>query len=205
MIQLVDNPTDTEAIELDPKRAEHLQVLAEQYQTGMQSGLQPFKAYLAGSPGADVLLIKGLAGVAELAGKAVLSGKDGQALQAALTSLGWGTDNWCAILCSPPDLPSLSTGQLHQLIEILDPLLIITLDTSARQKTQDALVDSSNSKQTADQAAMLSLTTTPAVWRAGAEIYLLGRHLLALDDFESSLENNSSKQRVWAELKQIAR
>ncbi|MDR0459312.1 MAG: hypothetical protein LBG68_02460 [Coriobacteriales bacterium] len=202
---MVDNSTDTEAVELDSKYAERLQLLAEQYQTGMKSGLQPFKAYLAGSPGADVLLIKGLAGAAELAGKAVLSGKDGKALQAALTSLGWGTDNWCAIICSPPDYPILSAGQLHQLIEILDPLLIITLDASARQKTQDALVESSNSRQTADQAALLSLTTTPAAWRAGAEIYLMGRHLLALDDFESSLENNSSKQRVWAELKQIAR
>jgi len=89
----------------------------------------------------------------------------------------------------------LAPQELRLLLEICDPLLIITLDAEARECVWQALTGDSAGDRSPD---------LEADWPYGTEISLLGRQLLALDDFETALASAPAKQRVWLQLKKGA-
>ena len=161
--------------------------------------LSPYKAYLAGWAGADVLLVKSVPSQAELEQGSPFCGEDLTALLAALESLGWGQDNWCGVLTAAPNQKVLPTSDLRLIIEINDPMLIITLDENARLALLQALDSGDKNK------GLSPKTNSPTTFAVGEISSASGRQLLALSDFEASLADEQSKQQVWAQLKQISR
>lgn len=159
---------------------------------------------LAGSAFADVLLLKGEPGPAELSGGELLSGPDGAALRAALARLGYPDDAWGACSSFAGALPGGSAGgspdapaeggaggfrpaapaDVAWAVEVFDPELVVALDAPAARALQGAwgleapLVEGS-----------------PAVVR--------GRRVLALGGFEASLSDARAKQVMWARLKRV--
>lgn len=159
---------------------------------------------LAGSAFADVLLVKGEPGPAELAGGDLLSGPDGAALRAALARLGYPDDAWgaCSSFAGTPSgdpadgVPGApaegvvggfrpaAPADVAWAVEVFDPELVVALDAPAARALQDAwgleapLVEGS-----------------PAVVR--------GRRVLALGGFEASLSDAHAKQVMWARLKLV--
>ncbi|MDR2957217.1 MAG: uracil-DNA glycosylase family protein [Coriobacteriales bacterium] len=189
----------------------------EQSLDALRLQLHPYSAYLAGQPTADVLIIKGQPGPAELAGDAAFSGRDAIAIEAALNALGWGKSNWCGVILALPGEPGLSPEQLRWVIEINDPTQIIVLDKTAQPCVSAALsigtvdlldikglqsgIQSSdqNEAQVTTQAASAKPQKTNL--KLGEQVFIMGRHVLVVDDFESSLDDDIAKQRVWAQLK----
>jgi hypothetical protein len=157
----------------------------------VELGLQPFAGYLAGCPETLVLVIKGQAGAAEAGGGKPFSGPDGEALDKALSALGWSAGGWLGVLLTAPGLEPLSAEQLRLLCEIVDPLLIIALDEVARQSLREAF---------ARPRPGLAADFEP-----GARSQMLGRVFVSVDGFESSLADQAAKQRCWAQLKQAAK
>jgi hypothetical protein len=188
--------------------------LASLYGQAVSSQTGPYAAYLAGLAAADVLLVKGQAGPFELAGGPAFGGPDGQALAAALGTLGWGEDNWCGVLIDPPSRPRLRASQLRWVIEVQDPMLVIALDAQAREALAEAMAATDPSREPAaatdppPQAmgnAPYPQKSKPTPLGVGVPTEMLGRRLLAVSDFEQALGDDNAKQRVWAELKQAAR
>ncbi|MCL2756892.1 MAG: uracil-DNA glycosylase family protein [Coriobacteriia bacterium] len=166
-----------------------------------------------------VLVVKGQRGAAEEAGGVPFSGRDGAALKGALVRLGWinpGDEdaNWCGVLLAPLSVAPLSAAplstaplsaaplstaplsaapltkeRLRLLIEIIDPVVIVTLDEEARQATGKAML----SQQT------LSL------WHPKTAIDAGGRLLVSVHGFEAALGSEAEKQLVWQQLKQASR
>jgi hypothetical protein len=214
--------------------------LARCHQTGVQQQLQPFQAHLAGRAATDVLLIKYASDQVDQSAVAAFNGVDGQAMAAALESLGWGKANWCGVLIKVAETPTddidkqkitaekhaegnrvLTSEQLQMIIEINDPALIIGFDQGAMDCMTAALFSSAKTEQvtgpgvdqtvgqctgqTADQTRVYPQKESPTLLRVGEKVSVNGRYLLALGDFSSSLQNDQSKQQVWAQLKQIQR
>lgn len=153
--------------------------------------LRLFQSHVNGNQLASVLAIKGLPGVAETKGLPALSGADGDALEKALVALGWKESSWLGVILQPVDAAALSAGNLRELVEIIDPLVVITLDDVARLQLIEALSPLA--------ANLLS------GFHAKAAITVLGRRLISVDSFELALRDSDKKQLAWAQLKQAIR
>ncbi|MDR2197773.1 MAG: hypothetical protein LBO07_07435 [Coriobacteriales bacterium] len=155
------------------------------FRRSLESQLAPYRPYLKGEVAAHVVLVKGVAGAAEWAGRAPFSGEDGEALEKALVALGWPKGSWCGILVAPvapPGIASLQPGELRLTCEIIDPQVIVALDEPARQ-------------------ALAAAFGPETVLAPGAQTLVQGRNLISVAGFEEALGDANAKQRVWAQLK----
>jgi hypothetical protein len=152
---------------------------------------------LALSPGSDVVsdsgnlmgeivLVKGLPGPAEAAGGAALSGPDGEAAEKALVALGWPADSWYATLSrSWPDADrDESARRLRMIVEAVNPRVVVALDAVAAEDLARA----------SEIAGLL----------CGHPVRVLGRTMVAVDGFETSLGDAKRKKAVWRELQAAA-
>lgn len=132
---------------------------------------------------AEIAVVKGLPGPAEATGGAAMSGADGEALRKALEALGWAEGGVFYTLSRPePGMePERAADRLRLQLESVDPRVIVALDTEA--------------------AADLAEAFGCAPPAPGAPVRVLGRQLVAVSGFETSLSDPKAKQRVWAELK----
>jgi len=136
---------------------------------------------------ATVLLVKGQAGPAEQCGGPALSGPDGDAATKALRALGFAADSDYRVMSRPlGDAPSADVihSRLMLLVQVIDPLVIIALDSCAA----------------ADLAGALEAAVPPA----GIPVQIHGRTLLVLSGLEDSLRDERSKRVVWEQLKQLS-
>lgn len=136
---------------------------------------------------AQVVLVKGLPGPAEVAGGAALSGPDGEAADKALIALGWPEGSWFATVSRPePDADAGSiASRLRLQLEAVDPLVIVALD--------DVAAD--------DVAAAFDLPQPPA---PGRPALFRGRRFVAVRDFEHSLGDPQGKRAAWRQLQDAA-
>lgn len=132
---------------------------------------------------AQVMAVKGLAGPAEAAGGSALSGADGEALEKALTALGWpdGQRFYTLSRPEPGAEAEARAARLRMQIEAVDPATVIALDAQAAED--------------------LSVAYRVDVLRPGRMITARGRALVAVDGFEASLADGRAKRRVWEQLK----
>jgi hypothetical protein len=147
--------------------------------------LEPFLAYLYGNRQASILVLKGARGTAEQGGSPPFFGADGAALTSAFEALGWGANGWCGILLEPLGLPMLDAQQVRLLVEYIDPLVVVALDAAAAAVLAGGFEHELFGKKL----------------KMGKKTGVLGRLFLAIDDFESALNNPERKQMVWAQLK----
>ncbi|MDR2586667.1 MAG: hypothetical protein LBC23_00215 [Coriobacteriales bacterium] len=151
--------------------------------------LKAFAAQTSGDILASLVLIKGRANATERTGSAPFSGADGLALDKAIGSLGWGygsqdTRTWFGVL-----LP-LSPDDLRFICEVVDPLALVSLDEEARV----ALIEAFGATE---EGLAEKLTS-------GAETWVLGRQVVSVEGFEAALDDATTKQKVWAQLKRCA-
>ncbi len=143
---------------------------------------------LAGSAPSDVLLVKGEPGSAELAGGALLSGRDGVALSRALSALGYADDGWAALasVCRAADGSWRPVGpdDLSFAVEVFDPEAVVALDPAAASSLSEAWA--------------LDRPLAP-----GEPRRVLGRRVLALGGFERALDDPAAKRVMWARLKKV--
>jgi len=133
-----------------------------------------------------VALVKGLAGPAEVAGGAALSGPDGDAASKALEALGYDVGDAFFTLSRPE--PGIGLPQraerLRAQIEAVDPAVVLALDSEA---AEDLAV---------------AFGAPPLAF--GRESLVLGRRFVAVDGLEASLGDDPRKRRVWSQLKAAA-
>lgn len=153
-------------------------VLSKMYKAAAAAALRNVDLPFSGDQLAAVLFVKGALGPAELAGGPVLSGEDGEALAKALPALGYEGVSTAAVLSTSE---SGCLADLHRLIEVVDPLLVIMLDRSAA----------------ADVAAAFS---APGFSLGNCHVFR-GRRYVALDGFEESLSSPEAKRVSWEQLK----
>ena len=141
----------------------------------------------SGNPLARTMLVKGQNGPAEESGGAALSGEDGVAAGKALEALGMDSQDVFAVVVRPTSKsdPDLVTRRLRGLIEAVDPVIVIALDSQAAT----------------DCAAAFGLEGLAF----GKPTTVLGRRLLAVDGLEASLGDESHKRKVWKQLCSLAK
>lgn len=151
------------------------------------SALEERGAVLAGNAFSSIVLLKGELSADELAGGVLLSGRDGDALRAALMRLGYAPHDWCALaVCDAAGTP-LEAGLLAEAIAALSPLTLVACDGAAADALERALGD--------------DLASAPA---PGAVVWARGMRILALGGFAAALEEGeAARQRAWRWLKQI--
>lgn len=140
----------------------------------------------SGSLMPSVALIKGLAGPAESAGGAALSGADGEAAAKALEALGHDPAQSFAAL-SRPDASASSevrAVRVRLLVEAVDAPIVIALDAESAEDLARAFG--------VDRLGF------------GKAVRVAGRRLLGVDGLEASLADEKRKRRVWAQLKAAA-
>lgn len=132
---------------------------------------------------ADVAVVKGLAGPAESSGGAAMSGRDGEAVERALTALGFSAEAIFSTLSRPdPEIDGGSRARRLRLqIEAVDPAVVVALDAEAA----------------ADVAAAFGLSSL----EFGVAVREGGRRLVAVDGLERSLDDEKAKRAVWVQLK----
>ena len=134
---------------------------------------------------AEIVLVKGEPGPAEVSGGPALSGPDGVAVRKALEALGFDPDSVLATVARPEAGidASLLRERLRMQIEAVDPTVVVALDATA----------------TAEIAAAFNLGTVPF----GTKVYSGGRLIVAVDGFEASLADERAKRRVWKQMQAI--
>ena len=131
---------------------------------------------------AQVVVVKGLPGPAEVSGGAAVSGADGEAVVKALAALGYAErDLFFTLSRTRSDDATRIASRLRAQIEAVDPSLILTLDEEAAD----------------DAAAAFGIDRPP--W--GREVHVLGRRLVAVNGLEASLADPARKRKVWEQLK----
>ena len=144
---------------------------------------------LGGNAYSPIVLIKGELNQEEQAGGELLAGKDGAALRSALVAIGYEPDDFCTLSAAD----SIDTALFTEVLEVLDPEVVVLLDDTARDVMRESYADA--------LAAIEDFNT--AMLMPGLVAHVLGRRVLALDGFEAALSNAQDKQRMWAYLKQI--
>jgi hypothetical protein len=131
---------------------------------------------------AEVAVVKGLPGPAEVSGNAALAGPDGEAAIKALEALGWSADAVFFTLSRPePGLaPELRGDRLRLQLEAVDPALVLALDSEAAQ-----------------DVALAFGIQLPGL---GSAVRVFGRRIVAVDGLEASLSDQKRKARVWAQM-----
>ena len=153
--------------------------------------LEAYTRYITGNQLGVILAVKGIPGAAESAGLPAFSGVDGAALEKAFVALGWGQQCWLGVMLRPSGAPRLDAMELRRLIEIVDPLVVVSLDEFARL----TLIESFSSTETGLLASFLASSTE----------MVLGRRFVSIDGFEASLADAQKKQLAWAQLKEAER
>ena len=148
---------------------------------------------MAGNAFSQVLFLKGAPSAEELAGAVPLSGKDGDALRASLTALGYAPEDWCALLTVDADGQALDEPTLRTAIATLDPSTLVACDEPAAQALREAY---------AEHLALLS-DFESAMLTPGTMSRVLGMRVLNLGGFADALSDAHQKQVMWARLKQI--
>lgn len=140
----------------------------------------------SGDPLAEVALVKGRPGEADVETGRVLAGPDGEAARKALSALGLD-EAWFAA-CSRPDGAAPDEAGLRELsasIEAVDPRVVIALDADAAE----------------DLAAAAGLPRL----RFGVPVERDGRTYLAVAGLEASLGDEVRKRRVWRQFRSLER
>lgn len=153
--------------------------------------LKPWLSFMYGNRFARIVALKGEPGEFEKKGRPFF-GLDGDALESAFISLGWGKSNWCGIALELPGKRKLSAGELRVLLEIIDPLALVALDRCALSVIKEGYGNE-----------LLPLMPQP-----GKTAQILGRTLLCVDGFEAALvssDNKKAKDQIWQELKALKR
>lgn len=148
---------------------------------------------LAGNAFSPVLLLKGRPNAQELAGEAVCSQRDGVALRAALTALGYAPEDWCALLATDPAGHPVAVDDLRLAIAAFAPTTIVCCDEEAASSFREAYAD--------ELAELPDLNCAMLV--PGVVSRVLGMRVLNLGGFEASLDDARQKQVMWAYLKRI--
>lgn len=131
---------------------------------------------------ADVLLVKGEPGPHDLASKRALAGEDGSAIGRALDALGLSPARY-AVCTRVGAAGRKRLARLRLLTEAIDPRFVLLLDSGAAEDFGSAYG-----------------VEPPAV---GTLVRILGRDVLAVDDFEASLADEQRKRRAWTQLKAL--
>lgn len=132
-----------------------------------------------------VAFVKGSPGPAERRGDPVMSGPDGEAAAKALVRLGFDPASTFAVL-SRPVIRSEGgdcISRLRQVLEAIDPALIVGVDEQARLDLSEAF----------DIDVVFGRATT-----------VLGRTVVAVDGLEASLAEEPCKRRVWRQMQALA-
>jgi hypothetical protein len=139
----------------------------------------------AGALLAQVALVKGLPGPAEVSGGAALSGADGRAAASALAALGYAPGSTFAVVSRTEvgTAPEARAERLRLTLEAVDPRLIVALDQEAAEDVSQAF--------------------GIAPLRFGRPVRVLGRTIVAVDGLEASLNDPSRKRRVWRQWKAV--
>ncbi|MDT8435027.1 MAG: hypothetical protein RQ731_09770 [Anaerosomatales bacterium] len=134
---------------------------------------------------AEVVLVKGEPGPAEVSGGPALSGPDGVAMRKALEALGFDPASVFATVARPEAGidASLLRERLRMQIEAVDPTVVVALDAMAATEV----------------AAVFDLGQ-PAY---GTAVHANGRAFVALEGLESSLADARLKRRVWRQMQAI--
>ncbi len=135
-----------------------------------------------GDPFAEVFLVKGEPGPAEVSGGAALSGPDGEAARKALGALGFDPDSIFASVARPGAgiEPALLRERLVMQVEAVDPWVVLALDVVA--------------------AAEVSAAFNLGGLAFGRPVFAGGRQFVAVDGLEASLADPGAKRRVWQQL-----
>lgn len=134
---------------------------------------------------AEVVLVKGEPGPAEVSGGYALSGPDGAAARKALEALGFDPESVFATVARPEagmDIALLRERLVMQ-IEAVDPTVVVALDATAAVEV----------------ATAFSLGTLAY----GTRVYAGGRTFVAVDGLEASLADERAKRRVWRQMQAI--
>lgn len=150
-------------------------------------------ARLAGNAFATVLFIKGDLNDAEKAGAAPLSGKDGDALRAALARLGYAPEDWCALLTVDANGQPLSPDVLRMAVSSLSPTTLIPVDQTATRALQEAYAPELVAFEDLDAALL----------EPGRLVELLGMRTCSLGGFEAALSDPAEKAVMWQRLKKL--
>lgn len=141
-----------------------------------------------GATAAAIVLVKGRPGPAEAAGGAACSGADGDALHAAIETLGWDPAHAFFTLSRPTGGAtgdgSHAAARLRRQIEAVDPQLAVALDAQAAEDLAEAF-------------GVEALAP-------GAHVRAGGRRIAAVADFEASLGDEAAKRVAWTQLKSVA-
>lgn len=148
---------------------------------------------LAGNAFSSVLLVKGIPNDEELGGSDVCSGRDGTALRAALTALGYAPEDWCALLSTGPGGRPLDAGLFRLAVGTLQPMTVILCDEAAARTFREAYAEELSGLDSLDAALLVP----------GLVSRVLGMRVLNLGGFEAALGDAHEKQVMWARLKQL--
>ena len=132
---------------------------------------------------AEVLLVKGQPGPDDVRTKRALSGEDGTAIGKALDALGLPKPRY-AFCTRATGSKADASERVRLLTEAIDPRYVVLLDAAAAADFAEAF-----------GAPPIS---PGVVSRVG------GRTVVATDDFEGSLADESAKRRVWSQLRALA-
>jgi len=133
---------------------------------------------------ADVVLVKGEPGTADLTAGVALAGEDGVAAHKALDAIGASARRFAICTRLPDVADDVRLERLALILEAVDPRIVIALDPVAAHDIE--------------RACTLEPLTPGHLgsWR--------GRSLLAIEGLEASLSDDALKRRVWAQLKALA-
>lgn len=133
-----------------------------------------------------VLVVKGRPSDADVAAGRVLSGDDGDAIRKALAALGIEGEPFCAASRPAHEAdasPDAVARRLRLLAEAVEAEAVLALDDVAAQ----------------DVARAFGLEAL----QPGVPVEVLGRTVLATDDFSAALADEASKRVVWRQLKTL--
>lgn len=147
---------------------------------------------MAGNAFSQILLVKGALTKTDRS-KGLLSGRDGVALRAALTALGYAPEDWVALAVVDDGGQLLDATLFRQAVATLDPSTMVALDEIAANLVRDAYAE--------DLVSLTSLSE--AMLDPGLVVPVAGMRAMALDGFEDALDDPRRKQFMWACLKRL--
>ncbi|MBN2247951.1 MAG: hypothetical protein JW733_04565 [Coriobacteriia bacterium] len=133
---------------------------------------------------AQVLLVKGEPGPADLDRGYALAGPDGEAADKALDALGLPAERFALCTRIPGVGADERATRIRMLVEAVDPRFVLALDPLAAADLAEAVG--------IDPLA----PGVPRTWR--------GRTVVSVEGLEASLADEDLKRRVWGQLKALS-
>jgi hypothetical protein len=147
---------------------------------------------LVGNAFSQVLLVKGDLGEGEL-GAGLLGGRDGVALKAALSRLGFAPEDFAVLSAIGADSAPLAGPLAREAVLCADPATLVLLDETAANVAREAFA--------AELATVEGFEC--AMLMPGRVAHVLGMRAMNLGGFEAALDDPQEKQVMWARLKQL--